>query len=213
MPKSDDVCYVNVSMVTCGFTEKDSKSLFELLRHIRVPEKEIMFLTKRLTNICIRSSYNMIWRGRKSRDLSNFGANIEIQHEWVCNQSSIFGNWLDRLSFSFFLTILKIVINESLHYLFSSSLILLPLSSYATRMQQRIYRNKQKMVCILPFYDLGLYFRCINVNLNMVRLYSDNLVLLTITLRNITMTYSYGQLIGKILAHGANGWWFESTLS
>ena len=57
LPKYDDVRYVNVSMGACGFIEKDSRNFFELLRSIRVPENEILFLTKRITNICIRSSY------------------------------------------------------------------------------------------------------------------------------------------------------------
>ena len=43
-------------MGACGFIEKDSRNFFELLRYIRVPENEIMFLPKRITNICIRSS-------------------------------------------------------------------------------------------------------------------------------------------------------------
>ena len=57
LPKYDDVRYVNVSMGACGFIEKDSRNFFDLLRSIRVPENEILFLTKRITNICIRSSY------------------------------------------------------------------------------------------------------------------------------------------------------------
>ena len=57
LPKYDDVRYVNVSMGASGFIEKDSRKFFELLRSIRVPENEILFLAKRITNICIRSSY------------------------------------------------------------------------------------------------------------------------------------------------------------
>ena len=65
LTKYDDVRYVNVSMSACGFIEKDSRNFFELLRCIRVPENEIMFLTKRITNICIRSSYFIFCRRNK----------------------------------------------------------------------------------------------------------------------------------------------------
>ena len=65
LPKYDDVRYVNVSMGACGFIEKDSRNFFELLRYIRVPENEILFLTKRITNICIRSSYYIFCRRNK----------------------------------------------------------------------------------------------------------------------------------------------------
>ena len=53
--KYDDVRYVNVSMGACRFIEKDSRNFFETLRYIRVPENEILFLFKRITNICIVS--------------------------------------------------------------------------------------------------------------------------------------------------------------
>ena len=58
----DDVRYINVSMGACGFIEKDSRNFFELLRYIRVPENEILFLTKRITNICMGSSYYIFCR-------------------------------------------------------------------------------------------------------------------------------------------------------
>ena len=57
LTKYDDVHYVNVSMSACRFIEKDSRNFFELLQCIRVPENDIMFLTKRITNICIRLLY------------------------------------------------------------------------------------------------------------------------------------------------------------
>ena len=56
--------YVNVSMGACGFIEKDSKSLFDL-RRLKLPENEILFLTRRITNTCIRASYYIFCRRSK----------------------------------------------------------------------------------------------------------------------------------------------------
>ena len=72
LPKYDDVRYVNVSMGACDFIEKDSRKSFELLRYIRVPENEILFLTKRITNICIRSSYYIFCSRNKEWTSPNF---------------------------------------------------------------------------------------------------------------------------------------------
>ena len=79
LPKYDDVRNVNVSMGACGFIEKDSRNFFELLRCITVPENEIQFLTKRITNICIRSSYYIFCRRNKewaSPELLSFNGSI-----------------------------------------------------------------------------------------------------------------------------------------
>ena len=75
LPKNNDVRYVNVSMRACGVIEKDGRNFFEILRYIRVPENEILFLTKRITNICIRSSYYIFCRRNRewpSPELLNF---------------------------------------------------------------------------------------------------------------------------------------------
>ena len=56
--------YVNVSMGAYGFIEKDSKSLFDL-RRLKLPENEILFLTRRITNTCIRASYYIFCRRSK----------------------------------------------------------------------------------------------------------------------------------------------------
>ena len=58
----DEVNYVNVSMGACGFIEKDSNNLFDLLRCLKLPENEILFLTRRITNTCIRASYYIFYR-------------------------------------------------------------------------------------------------------------------------------------------------------
>ena len=66
MPIYDEVNYVNVSMGACGFIEeKDSKNLFDLLRRLKLPENEILFLTRRITNTCIRASYSIFCRRNK----------------------------------------------------------------------------------------------------------------------------------------------------
>ena len=43
MPTYDEVNYVNVSMGACGFIEKDSNNLFDLLRRLKLPENDILF--------------------------------------------------------------------------------------------------------------------------------------------------------------------------
>ena len=65
MPIYDGVNYVNVSMGACGFIEKDSKNLFDLLRCLKLPENEILFLTRRITNTCIRALYYIFCRRSK----------------------------------------------------------------------------------------------------------------------------------------------------
>ena len=60
MPTYDEVRYVNVSVGAYRFTEKDSKNLFELLHRLNLPENEILFLTKRIVNISMRSSYYIV---------------------------------------------------------------------------------------------------------------------------------------------------------
>ena len=72
LSKYDDVRYVNVSMGACGFIEKVSRNFFELLRYIRVPENEILFLNKRITNVCIKSSYYIFCCKNKHGHLPNF---------------------------------------------------------------------------------------------------------------------------------------------
>ena len=59
MSTNDEAQYVNVSMGVCEFIEKVSKKSFELLWHQTLPENEILFLTKKILNTCIKSSYNV----------------------------------------------------------------------------------------------------------------------------------------------------------
>ena len=61
----DEVNYANVSMGACGFIEKDSKNLFHLLQRLKLPENEILFLTRHITNTCIRASYYIFCRRNK----------------------------------------------------------------------------------------------------------------------------------------------------
>ena len=53
----DDVIYANISMSACGFIEKDSKKFLDIMTKLKIPEKEIRYLTKSIINICIRTSY------------------------------------------------------------------------------------------------------------------------------------------------------------
>lgn len=66
LTKYDGVHYVNVSMSVCVL-EKDI--FFELLRCFRVPGNEIIFLTRRMTNLCIRSLYFIFLRRNKEWNL------------------------------------------------------------------------------------------------------------------------------------------------
>ena len=65
IPTYDEVNYVNVSIGACGFIEKDSKNLFDLLRCLKLPENGILSLTRRITNTCIRVSYYIFCRRNK----------------------------------------------------------------------------------------------------------------------------------------------------
>ena len=42
------VIYCNALMGACGFIEKDSKTFFELISNLKVPDTEIKFLTKKI---------------------------------------------------------------------------------------------------------------------------------------------------------------------
>ena len=50
----DQVKYINLSLGACG---KGSKPFFDLLEELKIPDNERHFLTKRMINICIRTTY------------------------------------------------------------------------------------------------------------------------------------------------------------
>ena len=64
------VVYCNVSMGACGFIEKDSKRFFELLPKLNVSHTEIKYLTKRMINICIRTSHFIFLLQKQGMDKS-----------------------------------------------------------------------------------------------------------------------------------------------
>ena len=53
----DQVKYINLSLGACGIISKGSKPFFDLLEELKIPDNEKHFLTKRIINICIRTTY------------------------------------------------------------------------------------------------------------------------------------------------------------
>ena len=53
----DQVKYINLSLGACGIIGKGSKSFFDLLEELKIPDNEKHFLTKRIINISIRTTY------------------------------------------------------------------------------------------------------------------------------------------------------------
>ena len=53
----DQVKYINLSLGACGIIGKGSKPFFDLLEELKIPDNEKHFLTKRIINICIRTTY------------------------------------------------------------------------------------------------------------------------------------------------------------
>ena len=53
----DQVKYINLSLGACGIIGKGSKPFFDLLEELKIPGNEKHFLTKRIINICIRTTY------------------------------------------------------------------------------------------------------------------------------------------------------------
>ena len=64
--------WCNWSHMIIMFIEKDSRSFFELLGCIRVPENDIIFLTKWIANICIRCRTLYFVGETKNGHLLNF---------------------------------------------------------------------------------------------------------------------------------------------
>ena len=54
----DQVKYINLFLGACaGIIGKGSRPFFDLLEELRIPDDERHFLTKRIINICIRTTY------------------------------------------------------------------------------------------------------------------------------------------------------------
>ena len=53
----DQVKYIDLSLGACGIIGKGSKPFFDLLEELKIPDNEKHFLTKRIINICIRTTY------------------------------------------------------------------------------------------------------------------------------------------------------------
>ena len=52
-----DQVNINLSLGACGIIGKGSKPFFDLLEELKIPDNEKHFLTKRIINICIRTTY------------------------------------------------------------------------------------------------------------------------------------------------------------
>ena len=55
--KYDQVKYINLSLGACGIIGKGSILFFDLLKKLQIPDNERYFLTKRMINIYIRTTY------------------------------------------------------------------------------------------------------------------------------------------------------------
>ena len=53
----DQVKYINLSLGACGIIGKDFKPFFDLLEELKISDNEKHFFTKRIINICIRTTY------------------------------------------------------------------------------------------------------------------------------------------------------------
>ena len=53
----DQVKYINLFFGACGIIGKGYKPFFDLLEELKIPDNERHFLTKRIINICIGTTY------------------------------------------------------------------------------------------------------------------------------------------------------------